>query len=169
MVFEEMQEEFDPFRYWYLPGIEYGSGERGEPPSASEAFVPLDPVAALPGPGEKPRPAMRAYPYRQRVGEGGFLRRRLPVLLPIPFQDGGFDEPFVLAFVLAPDQENFRSDEKRGLLDFGFIWLAVGSSGGACQDRQVNLPQSPGRVIDAHPSLGEKIIPRGEGHHPFAN
>ena len=70
---------------------------------------------------------------------------------------------------LLPDQENCRSDEKRGLLSLSFICLAVGSSGGACQDRQVNLPQSPGRVIDAHPSLGEGIIPRSESHHPFAN
>ena len=60
-------------------------------------------------------------------------------------------------------------DENRGAFFFLFMSLAVGASGGACQDRQVNLPQSPGRVIDAHPSLGEKIIPRSESHHPFAN
>ena len=123
MVFEEMQEEFDPFRYRYLPGIKYGSGERGEAPSASEAFVPLDPVVALPVPGEKPRSAMRAVADRDRVDEGGFLRGGLPVLLLIPFQNGGFDEPFVLAFVLAPRPGKLPERRKARPLVFVFHML----------------------------------------------
>lgn len=102
MELEEVRQVFDPFADGDLPGIEYRAGERREAPAAPPADVPLDPVGPFAVLGHDGGSAPRARPHGDRVNERGFLRRRLPVLLLVPFQDGGLDEGFVRASSLLP-------------------------------------------------------------------
>jgi len=115
MEFEKVEEELDPFRYGDLPGIEYGPGQRGEPPMASEAHVPLDAVGPLAVLGEQRRSASRAAPNGDRVDERGFLGGGFPVLLVIPFEDGGLDEALVFPLVLAPRPGKLPERREKGL------------------------------------------------------
>lgn len=123
MVFEQVDEEFDPFGYGHLARIEYRPGQRREASMAPQAHVPLDSVGPLAVFCEKPRAAMRAAADRDRVDERGFLRGGLPMLLLIPFQNGGFDEPSVLAFVLAPRPGKLPERRKARPLVFVFHML----------------------------------------------
>ena len=120
MVFEKVEEVFYPFRYRYLLGIEDRIGEGAEAPATAAAHESPDPVAAPPVPGDHARPAARASTDRYRIDEIDFLRRGFPVLLLIPFQNGGLYELFRIAFVLPPRPGKLPERRKARPLCFVF-------------------------------------------------
>ena len=61
-----------------------------------------------------------------------------------------------------------KKNQQLFLLCF-LICLAIVASEGEWEDRQVNLPHSLARVIDAHPSWAITLYHVVKSHHPFAN
>lgn len=89
-------------------GVEDGSGERIEPPSAGTAEVFLYPIPPPPVPRYAVRFAERAAGDRGRVDHRGLLGGEPPVLLQIPFRHRGIDH---------------RLGRRRGLSRFPWVRL----------------------------------------------
>ena len=86
-----MKQVLYPFGYRYFMGVEDGSCERIEPPSAGTAEVFLHAVFPPAVLSEGLGSAERASRDGGRVDHRGLLGGDAPVLLGVPFGDGGID------------------------------------------------------------------------------
>ena len=119
MEFEQMEQELYPFADRYLFGIEDRVRQSRELLAAFAAFEASN--ARFPEPvfGERPA-AMRAAFRLDRIDERQLLRRRLPVLLLIPFQNGGLDHGLRPGLPLFPGPRKLSQRREKGLSLFLF-------------------------------------------------
>ena len=87
MELEQVEEELDPFRERYLPGVEYRPGEGVELPPARLAFAYQKAGFLREAvPPEPRRPAVGARFRGEGIDEGDLLGRSPPVLGVVPFR-----------------------------------------------------------------------------------